>query len=310
MEKLAYELHKPARKNFKRRNVILHGLGDLLQIDLVDMSKLSRSNKGYKFILTGIDCFSKYGYAIPLKNKSGPVVTEAMKDILKHTIYKNVQSDLGKEFYNKEFQTLMKKHNINHYSTFSNLKASICERFNRTLKTNMYRQFTIQNNYNWLDILDDLVDNYNRTKHSTIGMKPIDVGIKDESKLLKMYRQQSKYKEKRRPLKIGQVVRIANTKNIFTKSYLENWSEDLYRIRRVQNTKPVTYLLSDNSTNEPISGSFYREQIQPTSLTDYFRIDKVVRNRINKSTGEKEYLVTYKNSDKQAWLKESDLIQL
>ena len=64
-EKIAHELHKPARKFFPRRRVKVLGIGDLLQADLVEMIPYARDNKGYKYMLTLIDCFSKKAYAAP-----------------------------------------------------------------------------------------------------------------------------------------------------------------------------------------------------------------------------------------------------
>jgi Integrase core domain len=309
MNKLAYELHKPARKNFVRRKYILYGIGDLIQIDLVDMSKYSRQNKGYKFILTAIDCFSKLGFAEPLKNKSAAKVAPIMERIIKQHPIKNLQSDLGKEFYNSTFKTLMKKYNINHFSTHSILKASICERFNRTLKTNMFRQFTINNNFDWISILPQLIENYNNAKHRTIGMKPKDVSIKNEWSVSKVLNEPLKTRIIK-PLLEGQTVRISNYKNIFAKSYLQNWSEQLYKIRKVQKTKPITYLIANFDTNEPILGTFYREELQPTKMTSFFRIDKVIKKKVDKLTGKNQYLVKYLNTDKRGWLDEGELREL
>jgi hypothetical protein len=114
----------------------------------------------------------------------------------------------------------------------------------------------------------------------------------------------------RKALKVEQIVRIANKKNVFSKSYLINWSEQLYKIIKVQSTKPTTYLIADYDTNEPISGGFYREELQPTKLINYFRIDKIKRKRMNKETGQPEVLVTYKNSNKEGWLQETDLVNI
>jgi len=87
--------------------------------------------------------------------------------------------NLQKEFYEKEFyinvQKLLKKHNINYYSTYSVMKASVVEWFNRTLKNDMWKQFTHNGNYKWIDLLPHLVSEYNVRKHRTIGMRLIDV---------------------------------------------------------------------------------------------------------------------------------------
>ena len=141
------------------------------------MQSYSRENKGYRYMLTVIDRFSKYAWAIPVKKKTGEDVTTAMKSVLRKSgrVPKNIHTDRGKEFYNKNFQTLMTKYGINLYSTFSKLKVSICERFNRTLKHEMWKKFSLRRNCKWLDILPDLLTAYNERKHRTTGMKPKDV---------------------------------------------------------------------------------------------------------------------------------------
>lgn len=133
------ELHKPARRHFIRRRVVIKGLDDLWQADLVEMIPYNRENNKHNYLLTVIDTFSKYAWAVPLKNKSASSATAAMKSISdsSHRMPENLQTDDGKEFFNKIFQDLMRTHNINHYSTYSTLKASIVERFNRTLKEKM-----------------------------------------------------------------------------------------------------------------------------------------------------------------------------
>ena len=87
----------------------------------------------------------------------------------------NLQTDHGTEFYNRYFKTVMDRYNINHYSTFTHLKASIVERLNRTIKAQMWMRFNLRGSHKWVDILPDIIAKYNRTVHSTIKMKPIDV---------------------------------------------------------------------------------------------------------------------------------------
>ena len=134
-------------------------------------------------MLTVIDIFFEYAWVISAKKKTGEDVTVAMKSVLHESgrVPKNLPIDRGKEFYNKNFQTLMTKYKINLYSTYSNLKASICERFNRTLKNEMWKKFSLRGNYKWLDILPNLLTAYNERKHRTIEMKPKDVTKSNEN---------------------------------------------------------------------------------------------------------------------------------
>ncbi|CAI6355285.1 unnamed protein product [Macrosiphum euphorbiae] len=133
----------------------------------------SKENNGYNYILCVLDCFTKFAWALPLKTKTGGEVTKAMSTILTDGSPKLLQVDNGKEFYNLKFDTLMSKFNIKKYSTYSTIKACFVERFNRTLKTNMYREFTARGSHKWISILPMLIDNYNNTRHRTIGMTPL-----------------------------------------------------------------------------------------------------------------------------------------
>lgn len=89
------ELHKPVRRNFSRRRVIIKGLQDLMQIDLISLIPYAKFNRGYKYILIAIDTFSKYVWAVPIKQKNGKDVSDAMKIILNDSkaVSRNLQSD-------------------------------------------------------------------------------------------------------------------------------------------------------------------------------------------------------------------------
>lgn len=183
---LVNELHKPARKNYPRRRTIIKGLDDLWQMDLAEMRPYASQNKNFKLILVVIDCFSKFMWTRPLKTKTGDELTRAFSDILAHTkrTPKNLQSDQGTEFYNSKFQSLMTKHNINHYSTFTTKKAAIAERAIRTLKNKLYNYFSLRGSYKWIDVLAAITDEYNETRHRTIGCKPSQVDKSNEKDIL------------------------------------------------------------------------------------------------------------------------------
>ena len=97
-----YTIHKPMRKKFPRRRVVVPRIDHTWQADLVDVSKFSDENEGYKFLLTCIDIFSKYAWVVPLMNKNGKTVTEAFKSIYGQRKCEKLQVDKGSEFYNKD----------------------------------------------------------------------------------------------------------------------------------------------------------------------------------------------------------------
>lgn len=144
------EIFKPARKNFLRRKIIIKDFYETLSVDLADMQKYATENKNMKFILCVIDNFSKFAYVRPLKNKTGPEVAQAMEEILSLCPAKPkfIHSDQGGEFFNHHFKKIMDNRKIKHFHTYIHLKAAICERFIRTLKTNLWQRFALQGTYN------------------------------------------------------------------------------------------------------------------------------------------------------------------
>ena len=157
---LGYSLHKPRRRRFPTLPVLVFNIDQQWVADLVEVQNISKYNKGMRYLLMVIDAFSKYAWVEPIKTKTGKAVTEAFEKILKRSQGRqpqNLQTDDGKEFYNNHFQALMKRKNIHHFSTSGDTKASIVERFNRTLKERLYHYFTIKNTLTFLPVLQDLV---------------------------------------------------------------------------------------------------------------------------------------------------------
>ena len=113
--KLATELHKPIRKNFTKRYVFVRNVDDIWAADLIDLRSHSKVNGGYKYVLMVIDVFSKYGWAIPLKFKTGVAVTEALKTLFEENKPKKLWVDRGGEFYNKTLEPILKNEGIQIY---------------------------------------------------------------------------------------------------------------------------------------------------------------------------------------------------
>ena len=163
---LSYTLHKPRRRRYPTLPVFVFNEDEQWVADLVEMQTLARWNKGNRYLLTVIDVLSKYAWVEPLKSKTGKDVTAAFDRVLKSTKKRrplNLQTDAGKEFYNKTFQTYLKNKDIHLFSTHGDTKTAMVERFNRTFKERMYRYFTAANTLNYLSALPRLVKGYNVT---------------------------------------------------------------------------------------------------------------------------------------------------
>ena len=299
---LADELHRPVKRKFKKRQVFVHDIDEIWAADLADMSSFSKDNKGFKFLLLVIDIFSKYGWIIPLKNKEGLTVANALKSIFEERKPEKLWTDKGKEFYNKSVKGL-----IEIYSTENEEKSSVVERWIRTMKEKMWKYFTDNNTYTYIDILQDLVRDYNNTKHRTINMTPVEASKKKNKDIVfnNLYPDRNKLQIIPTPkFSVGDEVRIVKKKKIFEKGYTTNWTEEIFTITKIQNTNPITYKISD-LLGEEIKGTFYEPELQKTQQ-QIFRIEKVIEEGKGKS------FVKWKGySDKfNSWVDNKNLIDL
>ena len=255
-----YTLHKPVRRRFARRKIYSRGIDYLWQTDLVDMNHLASHNNNYRYLLTVMDVFSKYAWVLSLKKKDSITVMEAFESIFTQRKPLKLQMDKGKEFINATFQNGLKDLKIQFYvSQNEDIKASVVERLNRTLKTKMWKYFTHRNSYKYIEVLPDMVHSYNETYHRTVGRSPASVKKKDEPVIrLKIYGPETKPGKPK--LKVGDKVRISKMRRTFDKGCLPNWTQEIFTVSEVFPTNPPTYRLKDYD-DEEIEGSFYDTEI-------------------------------------------------
>ena len=298
---LAEELHKPVRRKFKRWRVLVNGINKIWAADLADMQAFSKFNRGIKYLLAVIDVFSKYRYLIPLKDKMGKSVASALKTIFEERKPEKMWVDKGKEFYNKDVKEL-----IELYSTENEEKLSVVERWIRTMKEKMWKYFTDNNTSVYIDILPDLVEDYNNTRHSSIKMTPVEASKKKNELTVwrNLYPDRLKNIDINPKFSIGDKVRISKKKNTFEKGYTTRWTEEIFTITKINHTSPVTYKIADLN-GEEIDGSFYEPELQKTSQ-QLFRIEKVIEKGKNKS------LVKWKgySDDFNSWVNNKDIVNI
>ena len=259
-----------------------------------------------------LDLFSKYGWIVPLKTKTGLEVSKAFESIFKKSKGKpkKLWVDKGKEYYNKNMLDLLAKNNIEIYSTENEEKSSVCERWNRTIKEKMYKRFTMQNNTVYIEILPKILTSYTNSKNRSIGMTPKEARKRENYG--KVYfnfygdlEGENGTSNRTSLLKIGDTVRISKYKRkTFDKGYTPNWTEEVFVISEIQPTDPISYKIKDLNSEE-IGGTFYREELQKTDQTIY-RIEKVIRKTKDKA------LVKWKGypDDFNSWIPLRDLQSL
>jgi hypothetical protein len=299
---LSKEIHTTIKRKFKRRQVFVKGKNDCWSMDLVEMQPFANKNKGFRYMITCIDVFTRYAWAIGLKTKESGEVLDAFKKIVamagEHP--KRIWVDQGGEFYNKQMKTYREQHKIEIYSTYGEHKSMMVERFNRTLKTIMWKKFTEQNNKVWHDILDTLLEEYNNRKHSSIETTPYKAYNNDMAKdqydddIIKAF-DEPKYEVK-------DFVRISKDKGKFAKGYEASWSKELFIITSVLKTNPVTYKITDYD-GETIQGSFYEEELINSKIGLVYIVEKILKKRKRKSENEQAFVKWLGRDEKEnSWI--------
>ena len=261
MEDLSQELNRPTIQKFERQKVIINHINEIHSTDLVDMSQYSKINEGYKYIFTNIDVFSKIAYGYPIKSKKIQDIKPCFEKIFKKNKPKYIWSDKEPVFFSKEMQQFFKDNNVKIYHTSNHLKAVVVERFNRSLRELMMKEFVKNNNTIWHNILPKLIKIYNNRYHSTIKMKPIEVNKNNEKNIkenIYTYNKTSKIPK----FKVNDLVRISlKRRDVFDKpSSNIRWSEELFEIRSINRSNVITYKIKDLN-DEIIEGIFLRKRI-------------------------------------------------
>ena len=172
-----YTLHKQARRRFSHESIYLEGLDYQWSADLLDVQAHAHENDGVRYLLTVIDGLSKHAWVRPLMNKSAATVAIALEDVFVSSGRqpRRLRTDKGTEFLGQPVQKMLSRRGVVFFTAQHSTKASLSERFNRTLRGKLFRYFTATNAHRYLPVLEDLVRGYNHTVHTTTKMKPADV---------------------------------------------------------------------------------------------------------------------------------------
>ena len=267
-----YTKHQQYRGVKKYRKVYAKRARYLIQMDLLEFRKYSTENRGYNYILCAIDAFTKKLWTFPLKRKSAEEVHTAVFYFLMRERPDKIQTDQGTEFINATLQATEDRMDppIQHYHTWSIKKASIVERVQRTLRNRLGKIWEQRGDHQWINVLPAITESYNNSVHRSIGMKPNDVGpehhrfiynrlypeptpvqaLKDAKEALRITKH----------LQVGDYVRMLEYRKKFRKESDQAWSSQVYRIRRVIQSNPITFQIEDLD-GEPIKGGLYFRQL-------------------------------------------------
>lgn len=162
------------------------------------------------------------------------------------------------------------------------MKASIVERFNRTLKSKIYKEMALRGNYNYTEILDEILNNYNNKVHSTTGLAPLKVNKNNEKMLLEtVYNYKRPFVQPK--FNVGDFVRVSKIKYIFSKGYHPNWSIEVFKVHKINRKSPCVYILSSLDGKEILDGSFNELELQKTNLESFYLVEKVLKKQNGKA---------------------------
>lgn len=310
----AYSLLRPVRYRFKRQRVVTTGIDDLWDADLAEVSNIAQHNDDMHYWLVVIDVFTRYLWVVPVKSKHHSQIVQAFKAVFAQTTRrpKHLRTDKGTEFKNKAVKSLMQNTRIHAYTTKNETKANYAERVIRTLKGLVYRYFIHRQTYRYIDVLQDLVDNYNSRPHRSLkGLSPVQINTQNEAKVWKsMYVDTVAPKKiKKYSLNVGDQVRISHLKYTFQRDYQQKWTEEIFKVAyRMRKEGFNLYMLKD-LMDEPIDGYFYQEELQhifkdPNST---YRIEKVLKQRGR--PGQRELLIKWMGWPNKfnSWVNQADI---
>ena len=262
------EIHSKFRqirkRKFPRRKIITRFPFELFQADLIEYPKYKYQNNRFVYCLIIIDCFTKFVWVKPMKTKTAEETAKAFDSIFKdfdeHPV--NLMTDSGLEFFNSKVRQVMSSYNIIHYKprTKTQWKASVAERVIQTIKRRLEKYFYHTKTKKWIDVIDQIAENYNNTPHSAHGLKPIDVTEENRQEVYdKMYPNRNKSVICK--FNIGDRVRKIREKTLFEKGYTQNWSDEIYKIADIRQSNGICWYILKTLGEEKVYGIWYYHQL-------------------------------------------------
>ena len=308
-EQHTYSIHRRAPVNFRRNPILASAIDGQWEGDLMFFSKSEApagQNNGFKGALVIVDVVSRHAWGEPMKSKTGKSTQEAFEAILdraKPRKPERLHTDNGKEFCNNQFQVMLRSYGVDFFTTRSDKKAAIAERFIQTIKGIINRYMRHNDTKRWIDVFLDSIATYNANEHSAIGMAPADVNKGNENDVLaKLYGHLLKKDFLRiSKFQVGDFVRLSKAySNVFRKSFRGNYTDEIFKISKILDTIPKHMYNIVALDGEEIIGALYEDELQkipPEGVNaEFWDIEKILKTRTSR-TGSEEYFVKWRNFD-------------
>eukprot|EP00732_Lithocolla_globosa_P000837 Lithocolla_globosa_v1_NODE_324_length_4471_cov_1015.959466.p2 type:complete len:349 gc:universal NODE_324_length_4471_cov_1015.959466:1230-184(-) len=284
------EVDQLHRKKVVRDYIPIGGGVGTYQCDLTFFEQYKTSNKGYYIILTGINVNTRKAFCKAMKNKKEETVIDYFEEIIEESKdMKVVGFDNGSEF-KTAFRKMLGDNGISYYvaDTADKTKMSMIERFNRTLRGKIEKYSTAYKTNTWYDVLDKLVEGYNNSVHSSIGMKPNDVGEKEENKIILDKAQKTFSIINGDGFVVGDKVRLKRNKGVLEKKTGENFYKGIYTVSQVLGTSYRITNENGDELNRSIKGweLMKIDGVESLDVEVFDREGEVKAHKINKKLKE------------------------
>ena len=273
-----YTKFKSRRRKFTRLKVLSPGINDIWSVDLAHVDKLASDNGGVRYILIAVDVLSRFTRVSPMKNKTAATTLEAFQEIISRSRGvkpKKCWVDDGTEFL-REFKDFCLYNNIHIYSTFSETKSMLAERYIRSLKNIIYKYMEEKQKYRYVDQLQNFAKIMNARVNRTTMLAPADVRAEHTEYLVSLAlppgpsntdNNRTRRRRRRRfrtKFRVGESVRIALKEMQFSKGYKQQYTTETFKVARVvlpsARQALTTYILRDVK-GESILGRFYPQEL-------------------------------------------------
>ena len=254
---------KGPKKYYATNKTNVYYIDDIWSLDILDLKDYGpENNRRYGCVLVAIDNCSKLGWTIPLKNKNVQTIKDSFENIIISSKRKPnlIESDRGKGIYINIFQDFSNKNSLKLYSRNSSVGAVFAKRFNRTIRDLLKKIVFEQGDSKWIDVLPVTTKQYNNEVHSSTKLTPLQASLKKNEGYV--YKNLLDKRKKLKPkYEIGDLVRTADIKKMFSKSDTTNWSYKLYKITEITSDTVPSYKINN------LSERYNESLLKKTELT-------------------------------------------
>ena len=255
------------------------------QIDLTFFPRYKKYNKNIYVLFTAININTRFAYAYYSKDKEATTILDMLKKMENKTLINSITCDLGSEFNNNIFIKYCRDNDIIIYFVKDDShKLGIINRFHRTIKEKLQHYISDENELNWVDVIDDIIYNYNHTINRGIGIAPYKVNNAIETDIINEKRDES-MRLKRKigdDFKVGDFVRVLRKKKTFEDKLLNKYHNIIFKVMKIKNN---SLDLEDPEGNEYTTKKKYCFIVN----VDPVEYPEVEESKIDKATKEMRF---------------------